>query len=124
MAKVPRFIPNPAWVPGPPPTVGVVSSRWRKKFRKYLHWLLKNGLEALHVPVAHSAVDTAASFVLPSTFIYPSPTTGMPLPAVTLTPTLTASETNILGQIVAALEGEGWRVSLTGPAGAKLIATP
>jgi hypothetical protein len=123
MAKIPRFIPNPAWVPGPPPVAGVLSSRWRKKFRKYLHWVLKNGLSAMGQPIAHSAADGAALFGAGGVLLYAG-ATGMPLPVTTLTPVLNASEITILTDVIVRLETEGWRVTPTGVTGAKRLATP
>jgi hypothetical protein len=123
VAKIPRFIPNPAWVPGPPPVAGVLSSRWRKKFRRYLHWLLKNGLSAMAVPVAHGPTEGPATKIA-GILAYVPPTTGMPLPVTVLTPALNPSETTILTDLIVSLEGEGFRVTPTGVVAAKRIATP
>jgi hypothetical protein len=123
MAKIPRFIPNPLWVPGPPPVAGVLSSRWRKKFRKYLHWVLKNGLSAMGIPVAHSAADAPAFFGAGNILGYNAPT-GMPLPLTVLTPVLNTSEITILTDVIVRLETEGWRVTPTGVTGAKRLAVP
>jgi hypothetical protein len=123
MAKIPRFIPNPAWVPGPPPAPGVLSSRWRKRFRKYLHWILKNGLSAMAIPVAHGASDGPAVFGAGSVLTYIG-ATGMPLAPTILSPVLNASEITILTDVIVRLETEGWRVTPTGVSGAKRLAIP
>jgi len=85
--------------------------------------VLKNGLSALAIPIAHGVADGPAVIVA-GIFIYGVPATGMPLPVTILTPALSTSEVTLLQQMIASLEGEGWRVTPTGVAGAKRLVTP